>query len=66
MNNRISDDPRNLARECDAWDWARTAGASDQQLCDSLVAGPTNAPRRRNGERPADSAARPLARFHRR
>lgn len=50
MNNRITDDPRNLMRECEAWDWARTAGVTDEELRDSLVAGPQDAPRRRSGE----------------
>ena len=51
MNNRISDDPRNLARELEAWDWARAAGVSDQDLRKIILAGPKHAPRRRNGER---------------
>ena len=53
MKNRISDDPRNLARELEAWNWARAAGVSDQDLRKILLAGPKHAPRRRNGERPA-------------
>ena len=51
MNNRLTDDPRNLDRELQAWDWCRTAGVSDHQLCDILLAGPQDAPRRRSGER---------------
>jgi hypothetical protein len=62
MNKRLTDDPRNLARECESWDWARTAGVTDKELRDSLAAGPKDAPRRRSGERPA---VRTLERFHR-
>lgn len=51
MKNRVTDDPQNLERERQAWDWCRTAGVSDEELCEMLVAGPRNAPRRRSGER---------------
>jgi hypothetical protein len=50
MKNRVTDDPRNLDRERQAWDWCRTAGLTDQELCEMLIAGPRNAPRRRAGE----------------
>ena len=53
MNKRISDDPRNLARELEAWGWARSAGVSDEALRKILLAGPKHAPRRRSGERQA-------------
>ena len=49
---RQEGDPRNLDRECETWDWVRTCGVSDEQLRDTLVHGPENAPRRRRGERP--------------
>ena len=57
MKNRISDDPRNLARELEAWNWARAAGVSDQELRKILLAGPKHAPRRRSGERQAAARA---------
>lgn len=51
MNNRVTDDPRNLARELEAWEWCRTAGLTDDELSRMLIAGPADAPRRRSGER---------------
>ena len=51
MKNRVTDDPRNLERELDAWDWCRTAGVTDDELSKTIIAGPKDAPRRRSGER---------------
>jgi len=57
MKNRITDDPLNLARELQAWDWCRTAGLTDDELLEILVAGPQDAPRRRHGERQPSAPA---------
>jgi len=58
MNKRVTDDPGNLAREVEAWDWCRTAGVTDRELCEMLVAGPKDAPRRRSGEQDLSAQGR--------